>query len=686
MIKPEDIPRFTGRQEELEKAVGALSADGSGFTSTGTDIHSRFQSLSSYYEAPEAEKLFATTAAVQTAGENLGADVESVARALGEYANEIRPLVARLDDLRKQAIAFVAEAKGDEGLLNSWQRDQKKVDKNEDLVNDVTATTVAFWEAERTAANKIMALFSCVKYQANDGSNKPDMYGYSADALKDAELPWGTVEERTFLPGNIDRHIKSFVWDGLIVDNIWGTIQGLGALVGIGADASDTWDALGRVFLGAGDYVQDPRNERPGGLGDLPIVQESRKDAKEFAKGLVAWDMWSENPARASATVVFNILTLGVGPLKAGTAAKAGLGAKTAGTAAKIGGLLDPVSATIKAAGAAAPKIAEITAGLRKAVPDLPEAADGSVRLPEGYILRADGELVRPDGSVARKGAGEMSAADRAALDDASRIPERVPAAVSETRVPAAMANAGENLEPRANHGPPDNHHINQGGSGNGGLPSSGSGDAAHGAVSGGDHLDSVREAPTGAGGHDGGHPESHRAGASESPGGPARALTPEEQAAHAQHLEEIEQRHADDFDQLKQDPDHKGKVKPSEMDEARLALDLREQGKVPDDIQRPPEANHGDLYSPSTGEFYDIKGVHSDWPPLNNVRDKSLPFKGAYNPADNQGWIRKLRDQIVAKERIVILDTRNANQAAIDDLREIAKRNGWSDRIVWYP
>lgn len=220
MIKPEDIPRFTGRQEELEKAVGALSADGSGFTSTGTAIHSRFQSLSSYYEAPEAEKLFATTAAVQTAGENLGADVESVTRALGEYANEIRPLVARLDDLRKQAIAFVAEAKGDEGLLNSWQRDQKKVDKNEALVNDVTATTVAFWEAERTAANKIMALFSCIKYQANDGSNKPDMYGYSADALKDAELPWGTVDERTFLPGNIDRHIKSFVWDGPIVDNM----------------------------------------------------------------------------------------------------------------------------------------------------------------------------------------------------------------------------------------------------------------------------------------------------------------------------------------------------------------------------------------------------------------------------------------------------------------------------------
>ncbi|MFK4222163.1 hypothetical protein [Streptomyces sp. NPDC019890] len=505
MIKPEDIPRFTGNLEVLEKAVAALDADGSGFTSTGSDIHNRFQSLASYYEAPEAEKLFATTAAVQTTGENLGSDVESVARALGEYANEIRPLVARLEQLRSEAIAFVAEAKRGHVLINNWQRDQDKVDKNEELVNGVTATTTAFWEAERTAANKIMALFSCIKYRANDGSNKPDMYGFSADALKDAELPWGSVEERTFLPGNIDRHIKSFVWDGLIVDNIWGTIQGLGALVGIGADASDTWAALGRVFIGAGDFLQDPLNDRPGGLGDTPFGQQSRNDAKEFAKGLVAWDMWSENPARASATVVFNVLTLGVGPLKAGTAAKAGLGAKAAGTAAKIGELLDPVSATVKAAGAAAPKIAEITAGLRKAVPDLPDLGDGSVRLTDGSILRTvDGELVitKPDGSVAERAAAELSAADRAALDDAARARERPPASVGAVHAPGGTAHAGDGLPAQASRGPSDRvDHDAPVGSGRGGADEAGGrgGPTVRGGAHSGDG-----QAPAGGGGSGG--------------------------------------------------------------------------------------------------------------------------------------------------------------------------------------
>ncbi|MEU6017914.1 hypothetical protein ABZ826_28895 [Streptomyces sp. NPDC047515] len=47
-------------------------------------------------------------------------------------------------------------------------------------------------------------------------------------------------------------------------------------------------------------------------------------------------------------------------------------------------------------------------------------------------------------------------------------------------------------------------------------------------------------------------------------------------------------------------------------------------------------------FYSETTGEYYDIKGVHSDYPPFNNVRDKSQPFKDAYDPANNEAWVNK--------------------------------------------
>ncbi|GGV66276.1 hypothetical protein [Streptomyces massasporeus] len=63
-----------------------------------------------------------------------------------------------------------------------------------------------------------------------------------------------------------------------------------------------------------------------------------------------------------------------------------------------------------------------------------------------------------------------------------------------------------------------------------------------------------------------------------------------------------------------------------------------------------------------------------------------ALPFKGAYNPAKNLGWVRKLEDQIVTRGCMVVLDMRNANQAAIDDVKSIVGQHGWSDRVAWYP
>ena len=189
-------------------------------------------------------------------------------------------------------------------------------------------------------------------------------------------------------------------------------------------------------------------------------------------------------------------------------------------------------------------------------------------------------------------------------------------------------------------------------------------------------------------GGGGGGHESGSHGGGDQGGHGhePKPELTPAERAEQDTHLQQVEQGNKADFDVLKQDPDHRGKIKPSEMDEARVALNMREQGTLPSDIQRPPEANQGDLYSPSNGEYYDIKGVHSDWPPLNNVRDKSLPFKGAYDPANNQKWVEKLRDQIIDRHRMVVIDTRNADQAAIDDVRAIVEDNGLEDRVILYP
>ncbi|GAA2314683.1 hypothetical protein Scani_48270 [Streptomyces caniferus] len=213
----------------------------------------------------------------------------------------------------------------------------------------------------------------------------------------------------------------------------------------------------------------------------------------------------------------------------------------------------------------------------------------------------------------------------------------------------------------------------------------------AHDGASGGDHDGRGTEGGSGDGPDGGSHAPSDWSDRVGEPGEranePIPALTAEERAAHWGYLDEVENRAPEEFDHLKHDPDHKNQIDDKSMDEARVGLDLRESGRLPADIRRPELADKGEFYSESTGEYYDIKGVHSDYPPFNNVRDKSQPFKGAYDPANNEAWVNKqLAKQIEKRGRIVIIDVRNANQAAIDSIKDVVESRGWGDRVIWYP
>jgi hypothetical protein len=167
-------------------------------------------------------------------------------------------------------------------------------------------------------------------------------------------------------------------------------------------------------------------------------------------------------------------------------------------------------------------------------------------------------------------------------------------------------------------------------------------------------------------------------------PTDPHPELTKKEKAALNRRLSGLEKKYRDDFNNWKFDPDKLGHVTPSTMDEARVALDLRELGHLPPDVQRPLEAGQGDYYSPSQNKYWDLKGVHSDWPPLSSPKDKSNPFRG-YDPNDNEKLLANMQRQIDLG-RHVILDIRNANQVAISDLQRIVREKGWGDDVIWYP
>ncbi|MEU4497351.1 hypothetical protein AB0F96_28865 [Streptomyces sp. NPDC023998] len=402
VINPSEIPQFTGDLEQLETDTLLLTADAVHFRTSGALVHSEFQGLSAFYSAPEAEKLFATTAPVKTDSDFFADQLETVSSALDAYATEVRPLAAKLKRLKEEATTFVGDIRGDE----HWKDDEDKVDKNNDLLHDVNSTVAAFWEAERSCANKITSLFCGTHYVVDDGSHGKNMYGFKGDDLDNAEgVPWGSKVEESHRWWEIGHWVKSFVWDGIIVDGIWGTIRGLGTLVGV-----DGWDAAGQAWTGlaklgtglgitilpgmAVPYWTAPDDKLPSWL------RESRTAVKETGKALVAWDEWGKNPARAAGGVTFNVVTT-VFTGGTGAAAKGGAVAKAVSVVGKAGRLIDPITYIGKAGKFATVKVGDLFANLKKVNAGVyTDLAAGKFNLPENAVVLPDNtvKLVNPEG------------------------------------------------------------------------------------------------------------------------------------------------------------------------------------------------------------------------------------------------------------------------------------------------
>ncbi|MFC6062444.1 ADP-ribosyltransferase, partial [Streptomyces ochraceiscleroticus] len=195
----------------------------------------------------------------------------------------------------------------------------------------------------------------------------------------------------------------------LIVDGIWGTIKGLGTLVGFGG-----WDAMGQAWKGLAQLATGLAISSIPGVGTafwalpedkLPSwLRDSRTAMKETGKALVAWDEWGKNPGRAAGAVTFNVLTTvftgGAGGAAAG-AGKAGAVAKALSVAGKAGKVIDPMTYVAKGAGAGLTKIGDITKGLKGiGNVDIPKLPDGSVQLPDGRLLDPNGNLIGTNGAI----------------------------------------------------------------------------------------------------------------------------------------------------------------------------------------------------------------------------------------------------------------------------------------------
>lgn len=414
-VDPAEVPVFTGNLAVLDAKVKAISSGGAAVATKTSDVHTSFGGLQAFYQAPEADQLFATTKPVSDLGLKLSSDMCTIAGALGTYSRDAAPIVKKLETLKAEAQAFRTETDKDE----KWREDGDLIDENLERRNKIAEVWAEFQEVERAAYGKIVALVGGKPLKVNDGSNGKDMYGYDAEAMKQSKsLPWGDAVEESIPAWQVWEHAWEF-GKGIVVDGVWGTLKGLGGLVGLqGWDVfKQSWTGLAK--LGTGLAIMSVPGVGPLFLAapddKLPSwLRDSRTAMKETGKALLAWDQWGSNPSRAAGAVTFNVLTTvftgGAGGAVSG-AGKAGAVAKTLSFAGKAGRAIDPMTYMFKGAGAGFAKIGDVMAGLKGAgkfeVPSI--NLDGAVALPDGAVLLPDGAIHLPSGATVPEGATKLA-------------------------------------------------------------------------------------------------------------------------------------------------------------------------------------------------------------------------------------------------------------------------------------
>ncbi|MGW0962599.1 hypothetical protein ACWD4K_27160 [Streptomyces gelaticus] len=423
-VDPVGIPVFTGDLALLDTKVTALSGSGAEIATAAGDVHTSFGGLSAFYKAPEAEQLFATTKPVADTGLTLSSDLCVIAGALGTYSDDAFPLVEKLKELKRDAVAFRVKVDGDD----KWREDGDLVEENNHRRNEIAEVWAAFQEVERACHAKIVALVGGKALKTNDGSGKEGMYGYDAEALKQAKsLPWGDTVEESTPWWQVWEHAYDF-GKGFVVDGVWGTIKGLGTLVGVdGWDAAkQAWTGLAKLATGLSPAAQLVLHALPG--DHSAWIRDSRTAVKETGKALVAWDQWGSNPSRAAGAVTFNVLTTvftgGTGGAAAG-AGKAGLAAKTLSLTSRTARAVDPMTYVFKGAGAGLTRIGDAMAGLkglgRVEFPPLP---DNVITLPEGTVRLPDGTVHLPEGAAVPEGGIKLPDGNVKFPNDAPVLPE----------------------------------------------------------------------------------------------------------------------------------------------------------------------------------------------------------------------------------------------------------------------
>ena len=363
------IPALNLDVETISSNASTLKTKAGNMRNAGSKIKTTWSGMSACYKAPEQETLYAAMNPVETNTDDLADDLEKIAGYVSTFASTAKGIKSDAQTLKKDGQAFKAKI----AKKPDWQYDQELVNENTRLVNRASALQVRLWNAERECVNSIRALDSLPPYHADQKSDSDKLFYGSSSIPQDADKPWGkSVPRQDKCPKKAAVSVKRFLWDGLLVDGLWGDISGIADIF-----SADAWKGLGSLI-----GMSDDENGNFWFNGNEGEVAWNAW--KGTFKEMSHWDMWSTDPARAAGATVYDIASLGVfaipyaGPfigaaLKGGKVAKAAKTAKVARAASKAvkvakvaGKVADAVDVPGHIASAAAKAAGKVTVATSK--------------------------------------------------------------------------------------------------------------------------------------------------------------------------------------------------------------------------------------------------------------------------------------------------------------------------------
>jgi Tuberculosis necrotizing toxin len=461
-IDPGGIPGDNLRPDMVEIAGNEIQSIGDDVSDQGGVVVTTWQRLAQHYEAPEAATLFGVMDPVKTRAETFGDNVDRVSSALKTYAAEVEPIKAELARIKAEAYAFVASIAGGvektmHGMAGTvtrtmeWHEDQDTVDANNDLIRRVNAQMVLLWEAERKCAN---AIYDIIGFPHIEAATEDNPNGYGVTEIPDgAETPWGTTVERSESCGEkAVGAVGRFVWDGVIVGGIWGTVEGLGSLtLGYNPQTGEwfdgdtygaAWSNLGKLAVGLA-VTSLPGSvmiaNMPGPAGNF--LRDCQMTVLNAGKGLLAWDKWKDDPAAAAGEATFNVasIIIPVGAATAPVRTSASTAAAAIRTAARVIDVVDPTSALIRVGSAGArvaiPAIADLMRSVDLSRLDLGQLdAAGKIDIPDMPKIDAPQvevpSVAKSDMTVDTPNAASTADVPVRTIDSAAPVPVREPALV----------------------------------------------------------------------------------------------------------------------------------------------------------------------------------------------------------------------------------------------------------------